>query len=544
MYRVSGVLPADFELPALDVALLVPFAFSPEQKSDQERGREFSRMIARLRPGASIAGVEAEMSTIIQRNLERLPQRRAFVEQSGFRAYAVPIRDQLVGDVRTPLYLLQAGVFLVLLIACVNVANLMLMRASERQRELALRLALGAGRRDLVRQLLLEGMVISFAGALSGVLLALAVLPGLVTLVGDQLPTAIDAAPHLPMLLAAGGLAVIIGLFAGIVPALAILRGDLLGPLNEEGGRTAGSRRSARTHSALVIVETGLALTLLVGAGLLIKSVASLQGTHPGFSPARRDDGNAVPAPPRPTRSLRIGPASGTGCWRMRSAIPGVTAAGLTSKSRSAATSAPAPTASSATRRVPAKSRHMGARRSSAAITSRRCRYRCAPGAVFDERDGPDAPPVVIVDEFLVQRYFRRPARRSVGRSAGAVRTVPPSPSSESSARSTPSISRCPWTRSGSTIRSPSSHFATMAVVLKTAVEPSTVVAPLRQAVRRDRSRAANRHGANDGRVDVSFDGDAPRPHAVVRGVRRGGAAPGSDRHIRGAGVRRVATHA
>ena len=210
MYRVLGVLPADFELPAVDVALLVPFAFSPEQKSDQERGREFSQMIARLRPGASIAGVDAEMSTIIQRNLERLPQRRPFVEQSGFRAYAVPIRDQLVGDVRTPLYLLQAGVFLVLLIACVNVANLMLMRASERHRELALRLALGAGRRDLVRQLLVEGMVISFAGALSGVLLALAVLPGLVTLVGD-LPAALDAAPHLPMLLAAAGLAVVSG---------------------------------------------------------------------------------------------------------------------------------------------------------------------------------------------------------------------------------------------------------------------------------------------------------------------------------------------
>jgi len=207
------------------------------------------------------------------------------VEQSGFRGYAVPIRDQLVGDVRTPLLLLQAAVFLVLIIACVNVANLMLIRASERQRELALRVALGAGRRDLARQFVAEAMVIAFAGAVIGALIALAVIPGLVALIGNQLPAAVDGALHTPMLLVAAALAVVIGLFAGSIPALTVLRGDLLAPLNENGGRTAGSRGSARARSALVILETGLALTLLVGAGLLVKSVASLQDTHPGFSP-------------------------------------------------------------------------------------------------------------------------------------------------------------------------------------------------------------------------------------------------------------------
>lgn len=156
-YRVVGILPADFELPALDTTLLVPFAFTPQQRTDQERGREFSQMIARLAPGRSIAALEAEMATIVQRNLERLPQRRSFVEQSGFRGYAVPIREQLAGEVRTPLYLLQAGVLLVLLIACVNVTNLMLMRVSERQREMALRVALGAGRTALVRSWSLKG---------------------------------------------------------------------------------------------------------------------------------------------------------------------------------------------------------------------------------------------------------------------------------------------------------------------------------------------------------------------------------------------------
>jgi len=481
MYRVMGVLPADFELPAVDVGLLVPFAFSPEQKSDQERGREFSQMIARLRPGASIAGVEAEMSTIIQRNLERLPQRRPFVEQSGFRAYVVPIRDQLVGDVRTPLYLLQAGVFLVLLIACVNVANLMLMRASERHRELALRLALGAGRGDLVRQLLVEGMVISFAGALSGIVLALTALPGLVTLVGDQLPTTADAAPHLPMLLAAAGLALIIGLFAGIVPALAILRGDVLGPLNEDGGRTAGSRRSARVHSALVIVETGLALTLLVGAGLLIKSVASLQGTHPGFSPA----GVMTATLSLPTATYAT-PEDRTRFWNRllenARAIPGVTATGLTSNIPLSGNVGSGSYSIVGYTPGPGEAAPHGRQEVVGGDYFQAMQIPLREGRVFDQRDGPDAPPVVVVDDFLVKRYFqgRSPLGRQIRRGGpnspaitivGVVGTINAIDLAQPVDKERLYY---PITQQSS---------ATMAVVLKTGGEPATVVAPLRQAV-------------------------------------------------------------
>ena len=153
-YQVVGVLPRDFELPAADIALLVPFSFTPAQQSDRERGQEFSQMIARLKPGATLTGVQAEMNMIISRNLERLPERRPFVETSGFTGYAVPIREQLVGDVRTPLYLLQGGVLLVLLIACVNVASLLLMRLSDRQQEITIRTTLGAATGRLTRQLL------------------------------------------------------------------------------------------------------------------------------------------------------------------------------------------------------------------------------------------------------------------------------------------------------------------------------------------------------------------------------------------------------
>ena len=120
-YRVVGILPADFNLGSRDVAMLLPFAFTPEQMSDSARGNEFSTMIARLQPGATIAQVNAQMKTIVDRNMERLPARARFARLSGFGGYAVSMRDQLVGDVRTPLLVLQAGVILVLLIACANV---------------------------------------------------------------------------------------------------------------------------------------------------------------------------------------------------------------------------------------------------------------------------------------------------------------------------------------------------------------------------------------------------------------------------------------
>src|SRR5437588_691829 len=167
-YRVVGVLPPDFEIPARDVALLVPFAFTPQQMSDQGRGNEFSSMIARLRPGATIDQANAQFKAIVARNLERLPQFQSFAQTSGFSGYAIGLRDQLVGDVRAPLLVLQAGVILLLLIACTNVANLLLMRATARRRELAIRTTLGAGRRRIIAQLLTEGIVLSLAGAAAG----------------------------------------------------------------------------------------------------------------------------------------------------------------------------------------------------------------------------------------------------------------------------------------------------------------------------------------------------------------------------------------
>ena len=225
-YKVVGVLPRDFELPGREIGALVPFAFTPQQMSDAGRGNEFSQMIARLRPGATIDETNAQMRTIVARNVDRLPQSADFVKTSGFTGFARPIRQQLVGDTRVALYVLQAGVFLVLLIACFNVANLLLMRATGRGRELAIRTTLGAGHWRLVRQMLTEGVVLSLLGAVAGLALGVAGVRALLAMSATQIPGQPTATLHLPVLAFTLLLGVVTGIVFGVVPAISVIRGN------------------------------------------------------------------------------------------------------------------------------------------------------------------------------------------------------------------------------------------------------------------------------------------------------------------------------
>ncbi|HVT49088.1 MAG TPA: ABC transporter permease [Vicinamibacterales bacterium] len=284
-YEVAGVLPADFRLPQ-DAAILVPFSFTPDQMADTQRGHEFSMMIGRLRPGATIAQLDDEMRAIVQRNLQRLPRFQVFAASSGFGGYAVPMRDELVGDVRTPLYVIQLCVLVVLLIACANVANLLLMRVTGRARELALRVTLGAPRMRLVRQLLTESLLLAGLGGAAGLGIGLAGVRLLLAASARQLPGSPDASLHPAVLTFTVLLSVITGLVFGLVPALAVVRGQTASLLRDEGTRTSASRRTNRLRGALVAAETALAVVLLVGAGLLVKSFMRLQAVDPGFSPA------------------------------------------------------------------------------------------------------------------------------------------------------------------------------------------------------------------------------------------------------------------
>lgn len=404
-YRVVGVLPADFELPAREIALLVPFSFTAEQMSDQGRGQEFSSMIARLRPGATVDEVNAQMKTIVNRNLDRLPQFQTFARTSGFGGYAVPIREELVGDVRTPLYVLQAGVIVVLLIACANVANLLMMRASGRVREIAIRTAIGAGRSRLMKQMLTEGLVLSLVGGIAGLALGLAGVRALIALSSRQLPGAVSASLHAPVFLFTVALALVTGLVFGLVPALAAMRGNAAAMLKDDSTQGSAGRRAGLARSALVVAETALALVLLAGAGLLIKSFARLQDVDPGFSTKNVLTAQvSLPASRYPNAVAR-------GVFWARlvdgvRAIPGVGAVGLTSNVPFAGNVSSGSYSIVGYTPGPAEARPHGRQEVVGGDYFRAMQIPLIAGRVFDDRDTPEAPPVVIVDEYLVKRYF------------------------------------------------------------------------------------------------------------------------------------------
>jgi predicted permease len=286
-HEIVGVLPADFELPMADIVMLTPFAFTPAQMSDQARGNEFSFMIARLRPEATVAQLNAQMQTIVARLIDRLPARAAFMRNSGFTGVAIPIRDQLVGDARAPLLLLQAGVLLVLLIACANVANLLLMRATGRGRELAIRTTLGANPWRIARQLVIEGCTLAAFGAAGGLVLAVLTVRALVPMVSVQIPSAAGASIEPAVLIFTLVIAVVTGVGFGLVPALSIVRGGVTAALKDDAGRASAGRRTRALRAALVVAEVAVAVMLVVGAGLLVKSFARLTAVSPGFSTDR-----------------------------------------------------------------------------------------------------------------------------------------------------------------------------------------------------------------------------------------------------------------
>jgi len=289
-FKVIGVMPEGFAFPNRDVQVWVPFAFRPEQMTDDERGNEFSESIGRLAPGATIEQLNAQMDAIVQRNADRFAAAAGaseadvqFYRQGNFLGRARALRDQWVGDTRTVLWLLQAVVGFVLLIACANVANLVLTRASGRQKELSVRTALGAGRMRIARQLLIESLMLALAGGALGILVAFGGLKLLAVLglAQNQLSSQVDIDGG--VLAFALAISVLIGLAFGVVPALSQLGAKPYESLKEGGRGNTGGRTAAATRNVLVVAQMALAVALLIGAGLMIRSLLGAQAQQTGF---------------------------------------------------------------------------------------------------------------------------------------------------------------------------------------------------------------------------------------------------------------------
>ncbi|HEY7302965.1 MAG TPA: ABC transporter permease [Bryobacteraceae bacterium] len=321
-YVVIGVMDKTFGYPRPNVELWTPMRFANSDFAD--RNNYYLRVVAKLRPGVSIEQARSEMRIISERLKRQYPKENAHVGVT-----INPLRDEISSRSRLMLFALLGASFCVLLIACTNLANLLLARALERRKEVALRKALGAGRERLVRQLLTESLILALCGGLLGVLFAAAAVPLLSRLIPSALPVAEMPAVDSRVLLFALGVTVLTSVCFGVIPAARAANGAIVSGL-QEGGRQGVGGRKEHLRAALVTAEIAISLVLLVSSGLLIRALWQLEQTNPGF---RADHvltlRTTLPMPKYEPTNRRV--AFYTRVLSQVRVLPGVLSAGYTS---------------------------------------------------------------------------------------------------------------------------------------------------------------------------------------------------------------------
>ena len=421
-YTIVGVAPARFEEIFTDLEFFRPNAVQPDDTKPQTRYAGNVRLIGRLKPGVTLESGRVQLE-VLEKSFyatTAVPQLRAFLDKGGYRIAVDDARQELAAAVKAPLWLLQCGAALVLLIGCVNVASLLLARANAKRPELAIRHALGAGRATLLRQMLIESLLLVGLAGATGIGIAL----GMLRFMNHFLPTVVRHAPSVALNLHVLGIvSAVVGviiLAMGVVPFALLWRSGLrLG----ETSRASAGQRGRHALSALVVGQVGIALVLLIGAGLLIHSFARVMAVNPGFDATRIVQGR-INLPLAKYRDLKDNVAVQQRILAAIKEIPAVEMASLTSEVGVAPSFRTAPFLIHGSSAESDNAQALVYLNAVSPDYFATMGIRLRAGRVFRDDDELRKNPVAIVDDAFAERYFA--GRDVVGQELALGASPPP----------------------------------------------------------------------------------------------------------------------
>lgn len=410
-HQVVGVMPASFRFIDPGPRLWTPQAYSAEQRREYHNNNW--SMVGRLARPATIEQARAQVDALNARQIERDPELREVLANAGYHTRVEPLQEDLVRNVRRTLFLLWAGVLFVLLIGCVNVANLALVRASGRAKELAMRVTLGASRLRVARQLVTESVLLTLISAAAGLGLGWVGLRALLVLGIERLPRGAEIALDTTTVLATLAAALVIGVVLGLIPAFHTRRADAGTVLREEGRTTTVGRRARLARRGLVAIQVATAFMLLVGATLLFATFRNILAVDTGFDP----DGVLTASLVLPDSTYPDAASQRAFAHRALEAVralPGVETASLTSTIPFGGSFSDSVILAEGYQMQPGESVVSPNRVVATPGYFEALGIRLVAGRFFDERDGAEAPRAVIVDERLARRFW--PGQSPVGK--------------------------------------------------------------------------------------------------------------------------------
>jgi predicted permease len=404
-YTVIGILPPGFQFGrefGQVQELYSPIAFTPQQLDPGRWRNEFLFVMARLKQGVTIEQAQAEMDTVAANVRERYFGGGDANDPRSWGLLLASLRENVVGDIRPALLILLAAVAFVLLIACANVANLLLARAALRNKEIAIRSALGAGRWRVTRQLLTESVLLAMAGGTVGLALAYWGMTALLSIMEDKIPRSTEIGIDTRVLLFTVGVSLLTGIIFGLFPALQASKHDLHSIL-KEGGRSGAARRSVR--GLFVVAEVALALVLLVGAGLLLKSFQKLQEVNPGFRADHLLTMQLALPGTRYNEPQQIDAFFQQVLEKVKS-IPGIESAGVSTSVPMSGSGSSGSFSIEGRTPGPGEMSPWGNRWFAGASYFQTMSIPLIRGRYFDDRDVREAPQVAIIDETMQRKFW------------------------------------------------------------------------------------------------------------------------------------------